>query len=128
MKTLAVIALSLGLVSASASAHEVWDCTFPPVAGPPGPHGHVSIQIDGANLDLLNDPYDVPQPKPLPAIHIDPGANHYDIIENNDVGIVAVAAQARLNIAVGPVVNSSTIAISRADGAIRGGVVGTNGL
>lgn len=124
MRNLSIIALAACLISTPALAADAWDCTFLAFDGPPGITSHVTIQIDGDKLDWILDPYDIPIPK----MHIVPGVLRYRVIENNNVGIVAVFSQARIDKDAGPVISSETIVINKANGALHAGVAGTNGV
>lgn len=124
MPNISIVAVVACLISTCALASDAWDCTFTAFDGPPGITSHVTIQIDGDKLDWMLDPFDIP----IARMHIVPQALHYRIVENNSIGIVAVSSQARIDKDVGPVINSETIAIDKANGALHAGVVGTKGL
>ena len=105
-------------------ASETWDCRFTAFDGPPSIKSHVTIKINGSALNWLLDPFNIPIPK----IHISPRAIRYRILQNNDVGVVAINTQARIDKDIGPIVSSETVAIDKTTGALHAGVVGTRGL
>lgn len=141
MHTRFFIVITMLIASAPAVAAETWDCTVTDT-GAASPHvtvypHNVQIQIDGDDLGWTGR-------GPLGS---EP-TRHYHIAVNDDVGVVAVFAQAttsvpsvkvtgvppRLAAALqtqmtsaipAPLINSYTIALNKQDGSLRTGLVGT---
>jgi hypothetical protein len=70
------------------------------------------VQINGDDLAWTTDAFDLPFPK----MHIPAHTLHYRILENNDVGVVAVASQSRIDKDVGPVISAEVVTIKCAIG------------
>jgi hypothetical protein len=124
-----------GLVlSTPAAAIESWNCTFVDKTNmlPLNAHGGSKIEIDGEQLDWKDE---------VPVIGIGgrpvPDSNggyehrtatfHYRVLENNEVGIVAVSSEAQINADIGPLVGARVITISKPSGDLREGSVMAGG-
>ena len=135
------------VVSPPATAAEVWDCTIHdelvPGATEVSP-GHVQIKIDGDDLAWI----EFPITNPRTGKQIPEPTSHYHLAVNNDVGAVAIFAQARtshpsvtttglprdLTAAINSrlsaavprlLVNSFTVVLNKQDGSLRTGAVDT---
>jgi hypothetical protein len=124
MKKQSVVVLAVGLISTSALGAEAWDCKFKAFDGPPGISSHVTIRLNNDKLDWMLQPFDIP----VPATHITPPIIQYRVLENNNIGIVAVSSRARIDKDFGILISSETVAIDKSSGALHAGIVGTNGV
>lgn len=137
-----VLCFAIFMFGSPASAAEIWNCTVHSMLAPGATElsaGHAQIKIDGDDLAWIDG---------AAASGL---TRHYHIAVNNDVGAVAIFAQAttsppsvtvaglphnlavdmqtRLAAAVpNPLVNSYTIALNKKDGSLRTGSVGTTGV
>jgi hypothetical protein len=105
-------------------AADSWECAFVVFDGPPGITSHATVKLDGGMFDWIIAPLDVS----IPPTHIVPPAMRYRILENNNVGIVAVSSRARIDKTFGALITAETIALDKTNGRLHVGVVGTNGV
>jgi hypothetical protein len=126
-----VALLSLGFWTGivPAFAADSWDCTFARVSGSAkGSAGIAKIHIDGNTLNwLLPPPYATDTRNKWTTFP-------YRLLENNDVGIVAVTTEARvyegmgsLYNGIGPVVGATIIILNKSNGDFHTGSVMANG-
>jgi hypothetical protein len=129
--------------SAPAPATETWNCTTTRTNTNP----HVRVYPQTAQIEINGD--DLAQTELNPAISVP--TTHLHVLVNNEIGIVAVSAQAitnkhwatvsglpsktasaleaEINSAIpNPLINSYTLALNRHDGSMRMGSVGTTAV
>jgi ABC-type lipoprotein release transport system permease subunit len=129
--------------STSAPATETWNCTTTRTNANP----HVKVYPQTAQIEINGD--DLAQTELNPAISVP--TTHLHVLVNNEIGIVAVSAQAitnkqwatvsglpskmasalqaEINSAIpNPLVNSYTLALNKQDGSMRIGSVGTTAV
>jgi hypothetical protein len=102
-------------------AGEVWDCTFTSFDGPPGTGGHATIEISGDDLAWKLDVVR------LPELSVPATTFHFHMLENNDVGFIAVSWEVANDKVLGPNASANVITFTRANMNVRIGVVGTQG-
>jgi hypothetical protein len=124
MAKLTYLTAMLLIVAAPAYAGQIWDCTVRKSDVPPAIGNHSIFIVEGDDLRTTTGPVDIT----VPELHIPAATFHYRILENNDVGLVAVTTQARNDKDVGPVVAAETIVIDKANGRFHEGIVGNSGL
>ena len=121
-QVLCVVAL---VASAPAYAAEVWDCNYTTV--PDALHknpasGNVKFQIDGKTLTFqFSTPIDAQLRDALA------GMLEYQVLEDNDAGLVAVNAVSRIA-GQGPLVGASVVTINKSNGELHIGSVMQGGV
>ena len=105
-KVLCVVAL---VASAPVSAAELWDCTYKSM--PVGVSGRIEIQIDGKAMVWGSSVGDI---KPVLR------NVRYQVLENNDVGLVAATSTALFpSKSLGPMVGGAMITLNKSNGELR---------
>jgi hypothetical protein len=107
--------------NASASANEIWNCVFDPHIGVSGFTTTSTIQIHGDELSWRPYGGTLPNGQPLG------NAFSYRVLEDNDLGIVAVNSKAFKTPNFGTVIGIEVILVDKATGVLRVGHLGTSG-
>jgi hypothetical protein len=108
-------------VSTPTLAFDRLDCTYTRLDGSSNWPGHATIEIHSDYLEWKTDPIEVSDPK----ISIPTASFRYQILENNEVGIVAVLPEATNDKPLGLIVRATVIALTKANMNVRMGSVGT---
>lgn len=113
--------LLLGIVcaSASASASETYVCTYTVSDEPLSGAKHATIEINGDDLVWKLDAIKTPE------MSVPSTSFHHHILENNDVGIVAVLPEAMNKKPFGEVVRADVVTLTKSNLNFRMGVIGT---
>jgi len=114
---------ALAATTPAAAAADMWDCTFSGETADPSVPNLGTAKIEGQTL-LWSTPG---LPRATGPHHI--GVSKYRILENNNLGTVAVAAYAEnLGAEFGLLVRGDIFVLNKADGAMREGTVATGGV
>lgn len=110
-----VLVCAMSLLGSSGMA-EAWDCIYLDEAKATK---HAKVNIYGDKLDWQVKVV-VPRPEPK----LSTATFQYRVLENNDVGLVAVWSQSKINQYVGSLVSAEVLVINKKDGKFHVGDVG----
>jgi hypothetical protein len=123
VKSAILLLLATFIVSSPVLGDETWNCTFKIMEGDAkGFDGIAKIQVVGDTLNWQPDP--------------GRGATFpYPVLQNNEVGIVAVVSQARMWKPMGqqdnhmvPLIGANAITLDKSSGDLRMGSIASNGV
>lgn len=115
----------LSVVAMPAVGAESWKCTFTDDFLPSGVHNIAKVDISG---DKLLWRVQFPTQPLTPNAGTKWEAFPSQVLENNDVGIVAVSSQAKLDRSAGPLLGAEVIVIKKSNGDLRVGSIAANGV
>lgn len=110
------------LLITPALSNETLHCTFDVLDEIPGHNGEATIEITGADLAWILPPITTPNLR-VPGVVF-----HYDILKENDEGIVAALADIENDERTGKRVGASVLAIQKSSFGMRMASVNTEGV
>jgi hypothetical protein len=116
-------------LSSPAYAAEVWECsitTVPDTLHKSATSGSVKFLIDGKTLNMQIQSPILRSDDPTLDILTKQGAFRYQVLDDNDVGIVAANSRSLLG-TLGPLIGASIIVISKSNGDLHIGSVVQDG-
>jgi hypothetical protein len=111
------------LFSTAAFADESFNCTFTRSAGVPSGTGTAAVEIAGADLTWRIAAASSARYRVFPSNAV----FHYHVIQNTDVGLVAVSSGAEADKRLGPIVGANVIVLAKSNMALRMGSVNETG-
>ena len=121
MFRVAIISFITCLAPCAALGAEKWECTNHLIDGPSGSSSQATVEVDGSELRWTDPGYH--------SLYGDIGdvVSKFSVLENNDLGLIAVLPQARKDNDVGTVISAVVLVLNKRTGAVREGTVSIDG-